>query len=83
MRERSPALVAEENVGSQLTVWNGQRHSTESMVKARELRKWLAAHPDSLSSEVPEGLRDYLGFLQRKRLATCRGRPARWFVLAQ
>ena len=81
MRERSAALVAEENVGSPLTVWNGQRHSTETFLKARELRVWIAQHPDCLSSEMPEGLRGYLSFLQRKRLATCHGRPARWFVL--
>jgi hypothetical protein len=83
MNATSPHIRETEMNGSVLESFGGQKESTETFVKARELRRWIAAHPGSKSIDMPAELQRYLGFLLRKRLVTWVGyRDRRYTVRA-
>ncbi len=73
MNSRDPRVREEEMVASPLQSYGGQTISNETYAKARELRRWIAAHPASAANQMPEGLRDHLWFLLRKKLVTFAG----------
>jgi hypothetical protein len=81
MNSRSPIIREAEMNASALESFGGQKIPTETFSRARALRRWIAAHPACRSLEMPAALRGYLGFLQRRHLVTCRGRPALWSVV--
>ncbi len=81
MKACNPELVVEENVGSMLPVHGqDQKHKLETFLRARELRKWIKENPGKLSTEMPEHLRGYISFLQRKKLVKVKGNGNRQHV---
>lgn len=73
MNAESGYIRPTEMVGSPLESFGGQKTATETFLKARELRRWIAQHPGCTSPEMPAELRGFLTFLCRKRLVTWTG----------
>lgn len=74
MNNHQSNIRATEMVASPLEYHQPQRHKTETFTRARELRRWIAEHPDCARTEMPEQLRGYLTFLERKKLVTWKRR---------
>ncbi len=69
MNSRDPIVRPTEMAASALESFGGQKVTNEVYAKARELRRWLAAHPGSTRNEMPADLRDQIWFLLSRKLA--------------
>ena len=48
--------------------------------KTRELRVFIAKHPDCLASEIPEDLRRFISFACKKKTISWKGNERRFYI---